>query len=731
MPEEALGGHGDTLLAVLQGSRIGVLATDAAGTVAHANTALWSRTGFAADELIGLPLAELPIWRPSPLLGEQFGQALAKGESWQGQLELRHKDGHLMPSAADLLPIPLPLGGIGGIGGFLLLLHGAPMAEPPPTEALPAAFDRLTGLPGEPVFRKVLRDSVERARLTQQPLTIARVDIDQFKQLNEGLGTDGADGVLVEVAQRLSASIRREDMVARLNGDEFGLLMGEAASEPAPLDRILAAISKPMTVAGHPLAVTVSIGSASFPADGETADELISAADAAVADAKRKGRNQISHARPSSCADRGFGRRQILAGLRQAIDSNELVLHYQPQLNLFSGEIVGAEALLRWAHPEQGLIPPMQFIPLAEESGLIIPISEWVLDRACAQAAAWRAAGLPPLRMAVNISARHFRFLDLIETVRGALQRSGLEPRHLEIELTESAMMHDVSAAMRVVDALKAIGLRISLDDFGTGHSSLAYLSRFDIDALKIDQSFVRDVTTNAVNASIVSATIAMAHKLGKSVIAEGVETAGQMHFLRGRECDEMQGFLFSPALPAAEFEARLARGDRLELQAARTRAGSNRLLIVDDEPNILSALRRLLRHEGYEIHTAASGTEALELLAIEPIQVVVSDQRMPGMSGTEFLGHVNSMYPQTVRIALSGYADLTAVTEAVNQGAIYRFLSKPWNDEDLKGALQAAFRHWRAKANPPEVQPADLETVDRAVSVHAAPHGAPSCGNR
>lgn len=727
MPDEVRRGQGDTLLSVLQGSRIGVLAADAAGTVAHANAALWSRTGFAADELTGLPLSQLPLWHLPAPSGEQFLQALAKGQAWQGELVLRHKDGHLMRAAVDLLPIPLRMG---SMGGFLVLLHSVPMADTSPAEALPAAFDRLTGLPGEPVFRQVLSASVERARLAQQPLTIARVDIDQFKQLNDSLGTCGADSVLVDVARRLSASIRREDMVARLGGDEFGLLLDEAATEPAPLERILAAVSQPMTVAGHPLAVTVSMGTASFPADGDTADELISAADAAVADAKRKGRNQISHARPASCAVRGFGRRQILAGLGQAIESSQLVLHYQPQLNLASGEIVGAEALLRWAHPEQGLIPPMQFIPLAEETGLIIPISEWVLDNACAQAAAWRAAGLPPLRMAVNISARHFRFLDLIETVRSALQRSGLEPRSLEIELTESAMMHDVAAAMRAVDALKALGLRISLDDFGTGHSSLAYLSRFAVDALKIDQSFVSDVTTNAVNASIVSATIAMAHKLGKSVIAEGVETAGQMHFLRGRECDEMQGFLFSPALPAAEFAARLARGDRLDLQAARTQAGANRLLIVDDEPNILSALRRLLRHEGYEIHTAASGTEALEVLAREPIQVVVSDQRMPGMSGTEFLGHVNSMYPQTVRIALSGYADLTALTDAVNQGAIYRFLSKPWNDVDLKAALQAAFRHWRANASPREVQPAELEKSGREPCPLTARHGAQPCSN-
>ncbi|CAD5374367.1 hypothetical protein RA210_U50318 [Rubrivivax sp. A210] len=404
----------------------------------------------------------------------------------------------------------------------------------------------------------------------------------------------------------------------------------------------------------------------------------------------------------ASPPERG-SRRQLLADLRVALQRDELRLHYQPQLSLFSGEIVGVEALLRWAHPERGLLPPRDFIPLAEAHGLIIPISEWVVETACHQAAAWRAQGLPALRMGVNLSARHFRFLELLDTVRGALRRSGLAPRCLDLELTESVMMQDVPAAIRTVDALKALGVRLSLDDFGTGHSSLAYLSRFAIDTLKIDRSFVHDLTTNDVNAAIVSATIAMAHKLGKSVIAEGVETEGQLRFLRGRECDEMQGFLYAPGLPADEVTALLTRGDRINLHGEQAPvAGENRLLLVDDEPNILTALRRLLRREGYAILTAADGTEALELLAHEPVQVIVTDQRMPGMSGTELLGRVKSMYPHTVRIALSGYADVATVTDAVNRGAIYRYLAKPWDDEALKTEIRDAFRHWRSQRTEP-----------------------------
>jgi CheY-like chemotaxis protein len=309
--------------------------------------------------------------------------------------------------------------------------------------------------------------------------------------------------------------------------------------------------------------------------------------------------------------------------------------------------------------------------------------------------------------MGVNLSARHFRLTDLLDTVRRTLQHCGLPSSGLDLELTESVMMHDLPAAIRAVDALKALGVRLSLDDFGTGWSSLAYLSRFAIDTLKIDRCFVRDVTGNTVNAAIVSATIAMAHKLGKSVIAEGVETEAQMHFLRGRECDEMQGFLFSPALPPTGLAACLARGDRIKLHGdAAPDAGENRLLLVDDEPNILTALRRLLRREGYAILTAADGAEALELLAHEPVQVIVSDQRMPGMSGTELLRRVKQLYPRTVRIALSGYADLATVTDAVNHGAIYRYLSKPWDDEALKGEIREAFRHWRGHADGGEGAP-------------------------
>jgi CheY-like chemotaxis protein len=276
------------------------------------------------------------------------------------------------------------------------------------------------------------------------------------------------------------------------------------------------------------------------------------------------------------------------------------------------------------------------------------------------------------------------------------LDQYGLEPRYLELELTESAMMHDATQAVRIVDRLKSIGVHLSLDDFGTGYSSLAYLSRFAIDQLKIDQSFIRDITANPINASIATATIAMAHKLNKKVIAEGVETEAQMTFLRRHDCDEMQGFFFSRPCPAEEIAAMLRQGRRQRFDEGGNKDGQLTLLLIDDEQNILNSLKRLFRRENFRVLTANSGREALELLAVNEVQVIISDQRMPEMSGVELLSRVKELYPDTVRIVLSGYSELSTVTEAINRGAIWKYLSKPWDDDKLRDEVRRAFREAR-----------------------------------
>jgi EAL domain-containing protein (putative c-di-GMP-specific phosphodiesterase class I)/CheY-like chemotaxis protein len=370
-----------------------------------------------------------------------------------------------------------------------------------------------------------------------------------------------------------------------------------------------------------------------------------------------------------------------------------MAVHYQPLVSLETGRIIGMEALLRWQNPSFGSVSPGEFIPLAEDNGLIIPIGEWVLFTACAQARRWHDLGLTtPLRLAVNLSARQFRQTDLDRIVARALSESGLPADLLELEITESAFIDDTEEAIAMCRKLKQLGVKLSLDDFGTGYSSLSYVSRFPFDKIKIDQSFVSDIIENPVNAAIATAAIVMARSLNLSVLAEGVETEAQARFLRGRRCDAIQGFLFSPALPAGEFEQLLAGRTRLPI-ADIPSSGKQTLLIVDDEPNILNALSRLLRREGFQILTATSPLDAFEHLAKQPVQVILSDQRMPEMSGTEFFARVRQLYPETIRIVLTGYTDLDSVTGAINRGAIYKFLTKPWDDDQLREEIREAFR--------------------------------------
>jgi EAL domain-containing protein (putative c-di-GMP-specific phosphodiesterase class I)/FixJ family two-component response regulator len=407
--------------------------------------------------------------------------------------------------------------------------------------------------------------------------------------------------------------------------------------------------------------------------------------------AKQAGRNNFKFY-TSELSVRIEERLAMQGQLRLALEREEFVLHYQPQVDLCDGRIVGMEALVRWNHPERGQVQPAEFIGLAEESGLIVPIGAWVIRTACAQAKAWQDAGCGKFRIAVNLSMRQFAQADLVEYIAAVLQETGLDAQSLEIELTESSVMTDVERSIDILHRFKALGLHMSIDDFGTGYSSLSYLKRFPIDVLKIDQSFVRDIET-ADDAAIVKAIISMAHSLGMRVIAEGVETESQCDFLRLNMCDEIQGYLFSKPTDAARMGEMLQQDLRLPSKLLRFEKPPRTLLLVDDESNILNSLKRLLRGGHFKILTAGSGQAGLDIMAQQAVDVIVSDQRMPGMTGVEFLGIAKNLYPDTVRIVLSGYTELHSVTDAVNQGAIYKFLTKPWDDEQLKGHIEEAFR--------------------------------------
>jgi diguanylate cyclase (GGDEF)-like protein len=521
------------------------------------------------------------------------------------------------------------------------------------------------------------------------------VDLDRFKVINDGLGHAVGDALLKLTAIRLQACVRDGDTLARLGGDEFVLVMPAVdATRAAQIGcgRVQSDMALPFELQAQRLTLSASIGISLYPRDAADTQGLLRHAEAAMYRAKELGRNGVQFF-TTEINQRVHERLTMESQLRQALDHGELLLHYQPQVDLVSGSIIAAEALVRWQHPERGLVPPVDFIGLAEETGLIVPLGEWVLVEACRQHRAWLDAGLAAGRIAVNLSARQFSDAGLLPLIRRVLADTGLPPALLDLEVTESMAMQDVDRAIEMLQELTRLGVRISLDDFGTGHSSLSYLQRFAVKTLKVDRSFVHEVATDPHRAAITSTVIVMAHNLGLKVIAEGVETLAELSYLRQHACDEIQGYYFSRPLPAAQYETLLREQRRLVAPVPGEGEAVPTLLLVDDELNVLSALKRLLRRDGYRILAASSAREGLELLATHSVQVIISDHLMPEMSGTEFLSRVKQLHPHTVRMVLSGYADLNAITDAINEGAIYKFLTKPWDDEDLHEAVRQAFK--------------------------------------
>lgn len=416
-----------------------------------------------------------------------------------------------------------------------------------------ASHDLLTGLPNRMFFNERLADALAAAAQDQTPMAVMFLDLDRFKLINDSLGHAAGDQLLQEVAKRLRQCLRKHDLVARWAGDEFTLLLTDIdSSEDAVTiaQKILTAMKPNFTLEGQPLHIGSSIGIAIYPNDGEDAETLLKNADAALYRAKDGGRNSY-HLYTSSISSETSEWLTLENYLHRALERQEFVLHYQPQVNVLTGEITQMEALLRWQHPELGLIPPGKFIPLAEENGLIVPLGEWVLRTACAQNRAWQAVGLPPIRVAVNLSARQLRQPNLVEMLAQVLQDTGLAPRYLELEITETTVMKNVELTQDILYQLHRMGVSMAMDDFGTGYSSLGYLKKFPFNTLKIDQSFVRDLTTDANDKAIVAAIIAMGRVLNLKLVAEGVETELQKHSLLSLDCEEMQGYLFSSPLTA------------------------------------------------------------------------------------------------------------------------------------------------------------------------------------
>jgi len=423
-----------------------------------------------------------------------------------------------------------------------------------------AYSDTLTGLPNRALLMHQLRDALARCDREATQLAVLFLDLDRFKPINDTMGHAVGDELLKAVAQRLRNCVRRSDTVARLGGDEFVVVLaGIRAQREATraAQEIIERIAEPFVCDRHEIFSSMSIGIATYPADGRDPGTLLKSADMAMYVSKQRGRGNYqfySHEMNQAARER----LELENSLRRALRQQEFSLWYQPQVNLADGRVTGLEALLRWHHPELGIVPPGLFIPTCEEIGLILPLGEWVLRSACRQAKAWVEAGYPPICIAVNLSVMQFRQNDLVQRVRAILEETAVDPACLELELTESMIMEDAEGTVRTLRQLKDIGLRLAIDDFGTGYSSLSYLSSFPIDRIKIAQRFMADVTGDPRNAAIVETIIAIARSLGIEVIAEGVETAQELEFLRSRGCDDLQGYYFSRPIPSDAVTARL-----------------------------------------------------------------------------------------------------------------------------------------------------------------------------
>lgn len=533
----------------------GIALSSLDGRFLQVNQALCAGTGFDRDTLLTMTLAQ--IMDPEEFASTMVDlTGLQAGEIRSSVREVRYRrpDGSTIWSNRGLSLVR----DVSGIPQyFILVLQDITERKLLQERVLhQTQFDGLTELPNRTLFHDRLMQALNQANRRSWIVALLFIDLDRFKIVNDTLGSAFGDQLLKQVAQKLKQSVRLEDTVARLGGDEFAIILsdlGEPQVAASIARKIIAALALPVQLDEHEVYISASIGIATFPHDGSDADSLLKNANSAMYDAKESGKNDYRFC-AAAMNEKALEKMALENSLRRALERHELVLYFQPKTSIASGEITGCEALLRWNRAGHGLVAPAAFVPLMEESGMIVAVGEWVITAACAQVRAWQQAGLTPVAIAVNVSAKQFQHRDICATVDRALHESTIAAKFIEIEITESTAMRDAEKAIITLRGLKALGVRISIDDFGTGYSSLTYLKRFPVDALKLDQSFVSGLPDNAEDASIARAVVSMAHSLNLKVIAEGVETSAQRAFLAAEGCDEMQGYLFSQPLPEPEF---------------------------------------------------------------------------------------------------------------------------------------------------------------------------------
>jgi diguanylate cyclase (GGDEF)-like protein/PAS domain S-box-containing protein len=658
--------------------------------IVYVNPAFERITGYRSQEVLGRNCRFLQGAEQGLPELDGIRRALQAQDEGRAVLRNYRKDGSAFWNELHLAPVENDRG---KVSHFVGILHDITEAKDYQEELEHQAnHDSLTGLPNRNLLNDRIHQAIAVAGRNQCQLTLAFIDLDNFKVINDSLGHNAGDQLLVQVANRLQSCAREIDTVARLGGDEFVILLADSgglSKRIVALERFKQRVAEPLLIDGHEVVVSCSIGFCCFPGDGDDIHTLLRNADTAMYQAKHQGRNRICAFTPQM--NEQVQRRLLLEReIRNAIKHAEFHVVYQPQLDLHNGRLCGLEALVRWNHGDKTVMPG-EFIPLAEETGLIVGIDFFVFDAVCRQLTAWKNLQLN-LSVAVNFSAISFMADEFVERVQQILQQHDVVPSQITLEVTESMLMSNADEVLTRMRALIKVGIRFSIDDFGTGYSSLGYLKRFPFSELKIDRSFVTDVHLDPDSASLVRSMISIGHNLGLKVVAEGVESREQLGFLRAAGCDELQGYYYSKPLPPEACLQLLGEGGELKLPAILDDEGEHYLLLIDDEPGVLNALRRELRLENYRILIAANSVEALNLLATHPVDVVLTDLRLPDMSGVEFLRRIRTLYPEIIRMVLSGSTEVSNILKAVNEGVVYRFITKPWEADDLRSQLREAF---------------------------------------
>ncbi|MCL5103134.1 MAG: EAL domain-containing protein [Armatimonadetes bacterium] len=537
-----------------------IIITDAKGQIEFTNPAFEKETGYELEEIIGKNPRFLRSGSQEKAFYALMWKTILNGRTWHGEITNRRKDGSQYVAETTITPVKNEEGRI-----YRFVAINRNITEKKVFEKRMdylAHYDILTGLPNRLLMGHKLTQTLTQAARNNTQAAVMFLDLDGFKLVNDTMGHKAGDELLKLVAERLTKRCGDSGIVGRMGGDEFVIVLPHVDSaESAAMftRRILKSFSKPFDLQEGQTQVSTSVGISLYPEHGVDVEALVKNADAAMYRAKERGKNSYCFYDEALSAA-ATERITMEAALKAAIEREEFVVYYQPRVNVVTGDILGAEALIRWRHPELGLVFPDEFLPLAEETGLIVPISEWVLRKACVQNKAWQDAGLPAIELAVNVSARQFQRRSTPATIKSALVESGLEPKYLELELTENAVMSSPDAAAAALGAIRKLGVRISIDDFGTGSSSISYLRRFPVDTLKIDRSFIRGIPANTDSVAITQAVVVMAHSLNLTVVAEGVETLEQLKYLFELGCDQMQGYFMSAALPADQFEELLRR---------------------------------------------------------------------------------------------------------------------------------------------------------------------------